>query len=334
MKYLPGIGGMVCCLTLAPASFGACTITKIAELTVSDAGSQPVIEGRINGQSVRMLVNTGAPVTSISEAEAKRLGLKLEGAGRLRLYGMSGQIPVAATRIESLQFGTFTGTGARVAVTGTPKSKQASDPDFILGEDLLSRFATEFDFAHRMIRLLRPDGCQPEQLVYWAKSYSMADLNSPSLDYVHIATTVVLNGIKVDAFLVTGMTTSLATTFTARQAGVTNADHASAELSTLIGDDGLPINTWVGTFSSFSIGDDETVRNVKLRVGDLFVKDTKATTGSRISKTIEGLPSMIVGYDFFLAHRIVVLFKERKLLFTYNGGPIFQAAPSERQATN
>jgi predicted aspartyl protease len=333
MKYLPGIGGMVFCLTLAPASFGACTITKIAELTVSDARNQPVIEGRINGQSIKMLVNTGDPVTSISEAEAKRLGLKLESAGHIHLYGAGGAIPVAATRIESLQFGTFTGTGARVAVTGTPKTKRTNVPDFVLGEDLLSRFTTEFDFAHRVIRLLRPDGCQPEQLVYWAKSYSVADLNSSSPDYAHIATTVVLNGIKVDAFLVTGMPMSLATPSTASQAGVTNADQGSA-VPTLIGDDGLPINTWVGTFSSFSIGDDETVRNVKLRVGDLYGNDTKATTGSRISRTIAGLPSMVVGYDFFLAHRMVVVFKERKLLFTYNGGAIFQAVSSERQATN
>jgi len=334
MKYLPGIGGMVFCLTLAPtASFGACTITKIAELAVSDAGNRPVIEGRINGQSIKMLVNTGDPVTSISEAEAKRLGLKLESAGHVHLYGAGGPIPLAATRIESLQFGNFTGTGARVAVTGTPKSKRTNGPEFVLGEDLLSRFATEFDFAHHVIRLLHPEGCEPEQLVYWAKSYSIADLNSPSPDYAHIATTVVLNGIKVDAFLVTGMSMSLATSITASRAGVTNADHGSA-VTTLISDDGLPINTWVGTFSSFSIGDDETVRNVKLRVGDLYGNDTKATTGSRISKTIAGLPSMVVGYDFFLAHRIVVLFKERKLLFTYNGGAIFQAVPSGRQATN
>jgi hypothetical protein len=126
---------------------------------------------------------------------------------------------------------------------------------------------------------------------------------------------------------------SLATPSTASQAGVTNADQGSA-VPTLIGDDGLPINTWVGIFSSFSIGDDETVRNVKLRVGDLYGNDTKATTGSRISRAIAGLPSMVVGYDFFLAHRMVVLFKERKLLFTYNGGAIFQAVPSGRQATN
>jgi hypothetical protein len=36
-------------------------------------------------------------------------------------------------------------------------------------------------------------------------------------------------------------------------------------------------------------------------------------------------PSMLVGCDFFLAHRILVLSKQHKLVFTYNGGPIFSA---------
>ncbi len=33
---------------------------------------------------------------------------------------------------------------------------------------------------------------------------------------------------------------------------------------------------------------------------------------------------MLIGCDFLISHHIMVLFKEHKLLFTYNGGPIFQ----------
>jgi len=47
-------------------------------------------------------------------------------------------------------------------------------------------------------------------------------------------------------------------------------------------------------------------------------------TGSNLARPVDDLPSMLIGCDFFLSHHIMVLFKEHKVLFTYNGGPIFQ----------
>jgi hypothetical protein len=37
---------------------------------------------------------------------------------------------------------------------------------------------------------------------------------------------------------------------------------------------------------------------------------------------------MLVGCDFFLSHRILVLAKEHTMVFTYNGGPVFQLVKS------
>jgi hypothetical protein len=37
---------------------------------------------------------------------------------------------------------------------------------------------------------------------------------------------------------------------------------------------------------------------------------------------------MLIGCDFFLAHHVLVLNRQRKLLFTYNGGTVFQIPPS------
>jgi hypothetical protein len=41
------------------------------------------------------------------------------------------------------------------------------------------------------------------------------------------------------------------------------------------------------------------------------------------------MPALLLGFDFFLAHRIIVLFNEGKLMFTYNGGPIFQVIETD-----
>jgi hypothetical protein len=90
---------------------------------------------------------------------------------------------------------------------------------------------------------------------------------------------------------------------------------------------GRKLDSWVGTFGSFTIGD-EVIHNVKLRIADLFGKDTVADTRSNLARPVEGLPGSIIGCDFFLAHRLLVLFSEHKLLFSFNRGPIFQTIES------
>ena len=36
---------------------------------------------------------------------------------------------------------------------------------------------------------------------------------------------------------------------------------------------------------------------------------------------------MLLGLDFIRAHRVLVAHSQRKLYFTYNGGPVFEARP-------
>jgi hypothetical protein len=112
---------------------------------------------------------------------------------------------------------------------------------------------------------------------------------------------------------------------------VTLGPNGATPTSTVVGIANRRLESWVGTFDSVSIGD-ETIRNVKLRVADLFGNDKAAETGSRISRAVEG-SSLIIGFDFLLSHRVLVLAKEHKLLFTYNGGPLFQfVAPDVQPA--
>jgi len=63
----------------------------------------------------------------------------------------------------------------------------------------------------------------------------------------------------------------------------------------------------IGALQSFTIGDEE-IKNTKLRIADV------ALSGSE----------MLVGADFFLSHRVMVARSQRKLYFTYNGGPVFR----------
>jgi tetratricopeptide (TPR) repeat protein len=66
------------------------------------------------------------------------------------------------------------------------------------------------------------------------------------------------------------------------------------------------LRTWIAPVKSFKIGDEE-IRNTRLRVAD--------------SPTIDR--DMLIGMDFFLSHHVYVANSQRKLYFTYNGGPVF-----------
>jgi len=77
--------------------------------------------------------------------------------------------------------------------------------------------------------------------------------------------------------------------------------------------------TWIARFASFKIGDEE-IQHAQLRFGDINLTDA----------------DMLIGADFFLSHRIYVASSQKRLYFTYNGGPVFDLtaarAPAESPA--
>lgn len=318
--------------TLLAAS---CQIKQLAEFQLDTTNNRPTVDGTVNGQRVKILIDTGSSISTINGALARQLGLKTVGQTTLHLYGVGGEKHVDAAQIKKLQFGNFILTDLAVAVM-SPKNSAATgarEGVFSIGTDLLSQYTVEFDFAKHVMRLLMPQGCKPEQLVYWSKTFSIGDMEPNRVANTFIETRLLLNGKSIDAFLDSGAQVSWVTTYGARLAGVTNEASDHPTVSDLRGSNGVPVSRYLGNFETISIGDDETVHNVKLWVADLFAAATAADAGSRIAKPVAGLPNLIIGCDFFMAHRMIASFKDRKILFTYNGGPIFQASgtpPSQK----
>jgi clan AA aspartic protease (TIGR02281 family) len=323
----PGIAAVVLCLPAAGTAFGACKIGQMAELPVAVRANRPLLQGQINGQPVEILVDTGASSSFMWEGAAERLGLKMSGVSGLRIYGAGGEAVVHETVVRELKIGAFAAKNLYLAVINPKAGRLAGQPALVLGESFFASFVTEFDLAHGVIRLLKPEGCQLDQLPYWADSFSLAELTPGSDPWNQkIQTRVMLNGKPVDAMLDSGAYTSVVARPIAADAGVTPwLDHQTAFKTS--GVSGAMMDTWVGTFATFAIGD-ESIRNVKLQISDLFNADRVTDTGSHISHIAPGLPNMLIGCDFFLSHRILVLFNARKLLFTYNGGPVFQVVES------
>jgi clan AA aspartic protease (TIGR02281 family) len=319
------IAAFIVCSAVTTAAVADCKLLQIAELPVSVAHNRPLIDAKINDQPVKILVDTGASYSFLWEDEAKHLGLPLRQIAGLKMYGVDGEAQALAARVNHLQIGAFTFKDMDLTVIGTnrdPRTKGWDPSALVLGEDFFSKFTTEFDFAHGVIRLLKPEGCQPEQLAYWGKTYSLAELERTNEGVPSIKANVLVNGQHVMAVLDTGAVTSHISQAAARRAGFT-PDPSAGAVSKSTGLAGRALEVWTGTFASFAIGD-EVVRNVRLRIADLFGRDKVQDTGSNLERPIDDLPSMLIGCDFFISHHVMVLFKEHKLLFTYNGGPIFQ----------
>jgi clan AA aspartic protease (TIGR02281 family) len=189
------------CLAAAPCAFGACSIKRLAELHVTLVGNRPLIEGQVNGQLVKIMVDTGSTFSFIREEKAKQLGLKVTSGSNVSIFGVGGQARFGATVLKELQFGPFTDKNLQLAVVGSRHERRQGKAAFVLGEDFFSHFSTEFDFAHGAIRLLRLEGCKFDQVAYWSDQYSLAELTTARVQSARIQTAVLVNGKQVDAIL-------------------------------------------------------------------------------------------------------------------------------------
>ncbi len=296
---------------LACNAHAKCKILQAAEWPVSHTHNRPVIERRVNGQPVRILLDTGAQLTFLWRSAAVNIGLPVvDGAGTgLRMFGVGGEKKVMATTIKELQVAAYKATRMQLLALGEADEKH--DQAMVLGYDFFSHLSTEFDLAHGVIRLLEPRDCQADQMAYWSDTYSLAELSPGQARRIELD--LIINGKHVKAILDTGAPVTILDLAAAQRLDLKRAPAASGEESS---------STWVGIAQTVSIGD-ETIRNVPVRVQDMFSKDTVTETGSRINKEAADFPGMLLGFDFLLSHHVLVLPKMHAMVFTYNGGPPF-----------
>jgi predicted aspartyl protease len=321
-------------MTLPAAAAGACKILQVAEMPVNNAHNRALLTGEINGQPVTIQIDTGTQYTFVWAAAARRLGLPVGSTeSNSKVYGVGGATRGLQAQIGQLQIGSFADKGLTLLAIDGPEGANADDPAMVLGDDFFSSFSTEFDLQHGVVRLLRPKDCQLDQLAYWAPSYSMAELHHLDSGQPQIRTEVTINGTRLDAILDTGATSSSIERRAAERVGILGGPRATASAGTIVGLANRPIERRIGIFDSFSIGD-ETIRDVRLGIAEMFGGNkAPVATGSHIAMREEETPAMLIGWDFFRAHRILVLPREHKLLFTYNGGPPFQAEAAAAPAT-
>ncbi len=292
-----------------PSAFAAngCTIGQVAELPVTMNEMRPMIAAKINGTDARFLLDSGAFFSLLAPASAAEFGLKLRPAPfGLMLQGVGGSVAASVTTVREF---TLAGVPIRNVEFVVGGSHPGGDAVGLLGQNILRIADVEYDLANGAIRLMKPENCKKAVLAYWAgaeKPYSVIDISWATAAEPHTTGTVYLNGTKLKAMFDTGAYTSILNLAAAERAGVTPKSAGVVQAGYALGIGAKRIQTWVAPFESFKIGD-ETIRNTKLRIGELTMRDA----------------DMLIGADFFLSHRVYVASSQQKLYFTYNGGPVF-----------
>jgi len=313
-------------LTLASgsgtAATGNCKYAKFAEWPARLENGQVIVDGTVNGRKIGVMLDTGTERSLILRRAATRLGLTTRAVPELKMIGLGGETEVEAALVEEFRIGDATRKDWWVIVAGSVDFGR--DADFILGEDFFRFVDVEFDLAHNAVRLFRPKDCEGAQLAYWApEGAGQVDIEKISDARPQILFAVQLNGLAMQAVLDSGAATSVVNQRDAERAGVTTRTPGVVAIASGRGTGNNTIDSWIGPFASFTIGD-ERIRDTTIRFADLWKDAAPPSDGdSRTGKPAESLPAMLLGTDFLRSHRVLISHSQRKMYFTYAGGPVF-----------
>ncbi len=97
-------------------------------------GGHFVTGGSINGKPVQFMVDTGASVVALSEADAGRIGLEFKNNPRFMVNTANGQVPAHSATIDVIRVGDVQVYNIEAVVV------PASMPNVLLGNSFLTRF--------------------------------------------------------------------------------------------------------------------------------------------------------------------------------------------------
>ena len=305
-RFAATIGALTLVLQCGTTT-AACKLQQFLTIPITMVGFKPVVTVQIDGMEAHLVLDTGAFFGMLYPEAAKRAGLRV-GTSPLLLQGVGGTVRPGLATIKDFVIGNQTVHHLDMLVYGDRLA--SGDMDGILGQNLMRAGDIEIDLAHGVARLLKSTGCSDDNLAYWhgADPVNVLHIYPTDVSQPHIIADVHVNGHDIVAVFDTGAGNSALSLPAAGRAGVTPQTPGVTPGGIGFGIGNQMRDSWIAPFQSFQVGQEE-IRNTHLRISDF-----------------ESLPQhadMLLGADFFLSHRVLISYQERKIFFTYNGGPVF-----------
>jgi clan AA aspartic protease (TIGR02281 family) len=290
--------------SFATAAEPGCKYVEVARLPLRYAGIGLDIttEGSINGTAATMIVDTGSFQTLLTRTATERRKLALRNTGE-SAYGIGGNAWIYQTRVDEFSIGPAKSgrTWLRVLTEFgiRPHYEALVGAPFLLQSDL------EISLATKELKFFRPKDCGDHFLGYWDQNAVVLPFDK----HMHAAAnphfTVVVNGVKLDAIIDSGASTSFVTLNAARRAGLALDAPELVRAGEATGVGTRKVARWRTTFKRFEIGD-EVVHNAEVGVLDY-----------------EGTAEVLLGADFLRAHRVLFAMSQEKIYLSYIGGEPF-----------
>jgi tetratricopeptide (TPR) repeat protein len=272
------------------------------------AGRRPLVKAKVDGTEMPFLADSGALVSMITPASATEMKLARRPAPKgVIMSGIGGSFAVEFATVP--QFGLAGHIIAKNFLVGGSESGAAG----LLGQDVLAAGDTEYDLGGGMIRLVQPTACTETGLVGWAggKRVSVIDLEPFTASQRHVLATATINGTLVQAVFDTGAPTTLLSLAAAKRAGIEPGDPGVIPAGTTAGLGGKLIESWIAPAVHYRLGGVEII-------GDpLRIADTGAVPFE-----------LLIGADFFLAHRVLVAKSQQRFYFVDMTGAPGQPLPA------
>ena len=156
------------------------------------AGNRPFADIQVDGKTINVLLDTGAPGTLLlSGSSARRAGFEKPQLATLNTGGVLGKIEAYLVEADRLELGPFAFAPATIIFAPHGAYNQGGNTDSALGYEVLQHFHIRLDYAHNRMWLRRED-TQP--LSWFGSSWAAARK-------VGLLTFVGEGGIDVEAVL-------------------------------------------------------------------------------------------------------------------------------------
>jgi predicted aspartyl protease len=299
---------------VTPASAAdTCRLQRIGSVAMTSAADgRLLLDSAVNGEPVKLMLDTGAPRTLLDPDFVKSRDLPWKDDDRIKGYGLTGKslsgfARVSTLTLGNLQFGTQAVAFGRVG-------DAAGNPAGVVANDELEAYDIEIDPAAGRLNLFSSDHC-PGKVVYWANNYSRLPLHLTARYLPEIQVNV--EGQTLWARIDTGMAKSTMRLAVARRLfGVEPEAEATTQVS---GVDGVKLDGFTHKFDTMTL-DGITLRNTDMQVADIDVARDALNTGTHLPRGVNQ-PDMYIGMSLLSKLHMFVSYSEPALYFTLADEP-------------
>ncbi len=330
MTFYARAAFLIALLLATPAMADNCGHLKLRaslDMTLT-RGDAILVPATANGTGMRMLLDTGGAVSSLSTKTVKALGLTHLDAA-MKLLDVTGNASREFVRLNTLEMGGLKGTDIALMIWPDPNAPF----DGLIAGDILKHYDVEFNFVTQKVNLFSPDHCEG-QVIYWPNTgvavvpFSTGRFvnNVPGqparlqrVQDTHIRVPVTLDGKTFSAIIDTGAYNTSMSAATAKSAFDVTADSPGAVPAGVLNGD--PKAQRFGyVFHSLAF-EGIAVSNPHVVIfPDLIGKkdpDNTLVLGSNIVKSDDSMgPEITIGMDVLKRLHVYIAYNEQKLYLT------------------